>query len=198
MLGGRLLYREALCSALADAFDVVPTGWTEGLVHSGDQIRRCGIRLIIVDLTEPPCAQPAVDLEEFRAVYPFCRCVAIVAGQDELLVRSLLCVPVSGIVEAGEPLGDLRRALAAAAKGQSFVSPLLGSSLIGMGEIEPLRSQAETSLSARQREILELERMGWKRGDIARKLCISPETVYTHSRRIREKLVQGHSRHGGK
>jgi len=153
LLGGRLLYREALCSALADAFDVVPTGWTEGLVHSGDQIRRCGIRLV--------------------------------------------CVPVSGIVEAGEALGDLRRALAAAAKGQNFVSPLLGPSLIGMGEIEPLRSRAETSLSARQREILELQRMGWTRGDIARKLCISPETVYTHSRRIREKAVQGHSRRGG-
>lgn len=58
-----------------------------------------------------------------------------------------------------------------------------------LAEAEPLASQANVNLSARECEILERIDVGQRPMDIAVQLGISPRTVETHLRNIRRKQL---------
>jgi DNA-binding NarL/FixJ family response regulator len=99
------------------------------------------------------------------------------------MLADALKAGVKGYVRKDSPPEDLVRAIQAARQGEFYVDPALSSSL--------LLEEGERTLTARQREILQMLADGMHTDAVARQLGLSTETVRTHTKRILAKLEAG-------
>jgi DNA-binding NarL/FixJ family response regulator len=100
-------------------------------------------------------------------------------GGARLLSESLKA-GVKGYVRKDSPSEDLLRAVEAARTGEFYVDPGLSSTIV--------LDEGDRTLSARQREILQMLADGMQTDAVAAKLGLSTETVRTHTKRILAKL----------
>jgi DNA-binding NarL/FixJ family response regulator len=96
------------------------------------------------------------------------------------LLSEALKAGVKGYVRKDSPPEDLVRAIEAAAAGEFYVDPVLSSTIV--------LDEGERTLSARQREILQMLADGMQTDAVAQELGLSTETVRTHTKRILAKL----------
>ena len=87
---------------------------------------------------------------------------------------------VKGYVRKDSPAEDLIRAIRAAIAGDFYVDPALSSAIV--------LEEGERTLTARQREILQMLADGMQTDAVAKQLGLSTETVRTHTKRILAKL----------
>ena len=96
------------------------------------------------------------------------------------LLADALKAGVKGYVRKDSPPEDLVRAIQAARSGEFYVDPALSSTIV--------LEEGDRTLTARQREILQMLADGMQTDAVARKLGLSTETVRTHTKRILAKL----------
>src|SRR5215207_238532 len=96
------------------------------------------------------------------------------------LLSDALKAGVKGYVRKDSPSADLVRAIEAARTGEFYVDPGLSSTIV--------LDEGDRTLSARQREILQMLADGMQTDVVAEKLGLSTETVRTHTKRILAKL----------
>ena len=96
------------------------------------------------------------------------------------LLSEALKAGVKGYVRKDSPSEDLVRAIRAARSGDFYVDPGLSSTIV--------LDEGDRTLSARQREILQMLANGMQTDTVAEKLGLSTETVRTHTKRILAKL----------
>ena len=96
------------------------------------------------------------------------------------LLSEALKAGVKGYVRKDSPSDDLVRAIEAARSGEFYVDPGLSSTIV--------LDETDRTLSARQREILQMLADGMQTEAVANKLGLSTETVRTHTKRILAKL----------
>jgi DNA-binding NarL/FixJ family response regulator len=96
------------------------------------------------------------------------------------LLAEALKAGVKGYVRKDSPSEDLVRAIEAARTGEFYVDPGLSSTIV--------LDEGDRTLSARQREILQMLADGMQTDAVAEKLGLSTETVRTHTKRILAKL----------
>jgi DNA-binding NarL/FixJ family response regulator len=87
---------------------------------------------------------------------------------------------VKGYVRKDSPADDLIRAIRAALNGEFYIDPALSSTIV--------LEEGQRTLTARQREILQMLADGMQTDAVAQKLGLSTETVRTHTKRILAKL----------
>src|SRR5918911_4805248 len=100
-------------------------------------------------------------------------------GGARLLAESLKA-GVKGYVRKDSPPEDLVRAIRAAQSGEFYVDPALSSTIV--------LEEGDRTLTARQREILQMLADGMQTDAVAKSLGLSTETVRTHTKRILAKL----------
>src|SRR5437588_20897 len=100
--------------------------------------------------------------------------------RDEMLLREALDSGARGFALKAGPPGELLAAVRAVADGREYVDPRLARLL-------DAPAPAHT-LTAREREIIDLLAEGMKMEEIAERLVISPQTVQTHVRNLMRKL----------
>jgi DNA-binding NarL/FixJ family response regulator len=96
------------------------------------------------------------------------------------LLADALKAGVKGYVRKDSPPEDLVRAIRAAHSGEFYVDPALSSTIV--------LEEGERTLTARQREILQMLADGMQTDAVAKELGLSTETVRTHTKRILAKL----------
>ena len=96
------------------------------------------------------------------------------------LLSEALKAGVKGYVRKDSPSADLVRAIEAARSGDFYVDPGLSSTIV--------LDEGDRTLSARQREILQMLADGMQTDAVAGQLGLSTETVRTHTKRILAKL----------
>jgi DNA-binding NarL/FixJ family response regulator len=96
------------------------------------------------------------------------------------LLSEALKAGVKGYVRKDSPSEDLVRAIEAARDGEFYVDPGLSSTIV--------LDEGDRTLSARQREILQMLADGMQTDAVAEQLGLSTETVRTHTKRILAKL----------
>lgn len=109
--------------------------------------------------------------------------VVFTADGGPRMLSEALKAGVKGYVRKDSPPEDLIRAIQAARSGEFYVDPALSSSL--------LLEEGERTLTARQREILQMLADGMHTEQVAKQLGLSTETVRTHTKRILSKLGAG-------
>jgi DNA-binding NarL/FixJ family response regulator len=106
--------------------------------------------------------------------------VVFTADGGARLLSEALKAGVKGYVRKDSPSDDLVRAIQAARTGDFYVDPSLSSTLV--------LDEGDRTLSARQREILQMLADGMQTDAVAQQLGLSTETVRTHTKRILAKL----------
>ncbi|GAC1520919.1 MAG: response regulator transcription factor [Thermoleophilaceae bacterium] len=96
------------------------------------------------------------------------------------LLAEALRAGVKGYVRKDSPPEDLVRAIMAAQSGDFYVDPALSSTIV--------TGEGDRTLTARQREILQMLADGMQTEAVATRLGLSTETVRTHTKRILAKL----------
>ena len=106
--------------------------------------------------------------------------VIFTADGGARLLSEALKAGVKGYVRKDSPSEDLVRAVEAARSGEFYVDPGLSSTIV--------LEEGDRTLSARQREILQMLADGMQTDAVAQELGLSTETVRTHTKRILAKL----------
>lgn len=109
--------------------------------------------------------------------------VVFTADGGARLLSEALKAGVKGYVRKDSPPEDLVRAIKAANGGEFYVDPSLSSTIV--------LEEGDRTLSARQREILQMLANGMRTDVVAAELGLSTETVRTHTKRILAKLEAG-------
>jgi DNA-binding NarL/FixJ family response regulator len=190
----------------------MPSGRGESprcLIVDDHPVVRAGVRAVLENAFERPRVADAATVEEARAAFGGeAPDVVIVdpwrAGADvgriveelrqELeaplviftsdggarLLGEALRAGVKGYVRKDSPSEDLVRAIEAAQAGEFYVDPGLSSTIV--------LEETDRTLSARQRQILQMLADGMQTDAVASQLGLSTETVRTHTKRILAKL----------
>jgi len=127
---------------------------------------------------------------QIRAECPGVKVLALSSHSDSRYVSAILDAGACGYVLKANAYDDLRRALEAAHQGKSYLCPdvaqaVVGASLRGAGNAA---DSDRSTLSPREREVLQLLAEGLSSPQIGKRLCVATTTVDTHRRNVMRKL----------
>lgn len=127
---------------------------------------------------------------QLRAENPQLRILALSMHTDEKYVSEMLVAGANGYVLKDSAGEELLRAIEAVRRGDSFLSPRIATSVVGMlvQNVRAGESHEASILSAREREVLQLLAEGRSTKEIAEQLFISEKTVFVHRQNIMSKL----------
>jgi DNA-binding NarL/FixJ family response regulator len=136
------------------------------------------VRELEPDLALVDASLPDLDtLELVRRIGSGTRIVVYSGDNDPVHARAALAAGAAAYVLKAGSLDQLRRAVQAAAAGQTFVDP----------QLERRRTD-RPELTVRERQVLALLAEGLANDEIAGQLAISSPTVRTHTKNAMEKL----------
>ena len=178
------IVRDGLVHMIEDAPDMTPVG-TAG--DSGEVVDRARVEewdVLILDLSLPGAGGVEV-LEQLRALKPKLPVVVFSMHPEERFAVRLLRAGAAGYVHKGRSPLEVLAAVRKVAAGGQYVTPTVGELLLAAGKRPP---QSHETLSDREYQIFLLLLDGKQPSDIATELYLSPSTVSTHIRRVKEKL----------
>jgi DNA-binding NarL/FixJ family response regulator len=170
--------RAGVRAVLEQAFDDVEIADADSIEHVSDVAKDANPDVVIIDPW-----RAGVDVGEIvgqlqsQVKAPI---VVFTSDGGARLLSEALKAGVKGYVRKDSPSADLVRAIEAARTGEFYVDPGLSSTIV--------LDEGDRTLSARQREILQMLADGMQTEAVARKLGLSTETVRTHTKRILAKL----------
>jgi len=178
-------FRAAFAAAIAGSNDLVlqaqATTLQEGLALLAGPVAD----VLLVDLGLPDGS--GIDLiKATRTAWPTCDImVSSVFGDESHVLRSIEAGAVGYLLKDSEPerIVEQVRSLRA---GGSPISPLIARQVLA--RLRPASGPVESSLSARESEVLNYITKGFSYDDIVRLLQVSRPTVMTYVRRIYAKL----------
>jgi two-component system, NarL family, response regulator NreC len=117
------------------------------------------------------------------------RVIALSMHADRLFVQGVLKAGAAGYILKDSAFDELAQAVRAVSNGQMYLSPgVAGVVVEGFLKTNGAPAENEVSLTAREREVLQLITEGITTRDIATQLHISVKTVETHRRQLMKKL----------
>ncbi len=171
--------RAGVRAVLEQAFDSVEITDAESIDHVADAAR--GSAKPDVVIIDPWRAGVDVgDIVNRLQTQVKAPIVVFTSDGGARLLAEALKAGVKGYVRKDSPSEDLVRAIEAARNGEFYVDPGLSSTIV--------LDEGDRTLSARQREILQMLADGMQTDAVAEKLGLSTETVRTHTKRILAKL----------
>jgi DNA-binding NarL/FixJ family response regulator len=170
--------RAGVRAVLEAAFDKVVIADAESIEQVGDVTNGAAPDVVIIDPWKA-----GVDVGEVvQRLRDEVEAPIVVFTSDggARLLSEALKAGVKGYVRKDSPSEDLVRAIEAARDGEFYVDPGLSSTIV--------LDDGDRTLSARQREILQMLADGMQTDAVADRLGLSTETVRTHTKRILAKL----------
>jgi DNA-binding NarL/FixJ family response regulator len=181
-----LIVAEALKSLLAPEFDLV------GVVEDGRALVEAAGKLrpdvIVADVTMPHLngIDALVQLRQSGDRVPV---VFLTMHRDVSFARRALDAGASGFVLKHSAPAELLSALRAALEGKTYLTPQLAAEVLEAVKQGPEQADDPiASITARQREVLQLLAEGHPAKEIAAKLSISSRTVEFHKYQMMETL----------
>jgi DNA-binding NarL/FixJ family response regulator len=154
-----------------------------------EMVRELSPNVVVMDITMPELN----GVEATRQISndsPGSRVIALSAHSDHRFVSEALKAGAAGYLPKAAPFEELASAVRAVAAGKVYLSPRVANAVIEdyVRGGSPDKSTAFTSLSPREREVLQLIAEGLATKEVARRLHVSVKTIETHRARIMEKL----------
>ena len=170
--------RAGVRAVLEQAFDEVVIADAESIEQVGDVVDGNIPDVVIIDPWRPGLdVGDIVSRLRDQVKSPI---VVFTSDGGARLLSEALKAGVKGYVRKDSPSEDLVRAIEAARTGEFYVDPGLSSTIV--------LDEGNRTLSARQREILQMLADGMQTDAVAERLGLSTETVRTHTKRILAKL----------
>ena len=157
-----------------------------GVVESGedalDAVARLKPQIVLMDVRLPGIDGVSA-VKKIQQVAPSVQFVMFSAYGDKRLLSDALAAGARGYVLKGSPPEDLVRAIRTVATGKAFVDPSLSPALLISDA-----GHAQSALSEREREILQLLAEGYHTEEVGRRIGLSVETVKSDTKRVIAKL----------
>jgi DNA-binding NarL/FixJ family response regulator len=170
--------RAGVRAVLEQAFDDVEISDADSIDHVADVAKEAKPDVVIIDPWRAGVDVADIVSQLQRQVKA--PIVVFTSDGGARLLSEALKAGVKGYVRKDSPSADLVRAIEAARTGDFYVDPGLSSTIV--------LDDGDRTLSARQREILQMLADGMQTDAVAQKLGLSTETVRTHTKRILAKL----------
>lgn len=116
------------------------------------------------------------------------RVIALSMHADRQFVQGVLRAGATGYLLKDSAFEELARAVRQIADGQGYLSPAIAGVVVESLQSESGSGLSGDTLTAREREVLQLMSEGHSTKEIARQLHISVKTVETHRRQVMRKL----------
>ena len=160
-----------------------------------EQARLLKPDLIIMDIGMPGL-NGLESVSQIREFLPSARILILSIHRDKRFVSSAIRLGVAGYLVKEGAVDELVSAIEAISGGKRYISPSL-SDIVADELVAPKRRKIRTDLeelTAREKQVLSLIAGGASRGEITKRLHISPETVKSHRKNIMAKLhIHKHS-----
>jgi DNA-binding NarL/FixJ family response regulator len=186
--------RDGLSYLLAEQPDFVVVGEAEDSDAALDVVARTAPQVVVLDLSLQ--GREAIPLlAELRQRWPQLRVLVLSMHDEDLYAERLIELGAHGYVMKQEEPAEFLRALRRVVAGDIHLSRSLSSRAASR-----LRRRAETGgtsvavLTTREREVLGRVARGMDTHEISAELGMSPKTVDSHRRNIREKLGLANAR----
>ncbi|MCC7200218.1 MAG: response regulator transcription factor [Gammaproteobacteria bacterium] len=180
--------REGLNFLLAGQPDFLVVGEAGDAPAALEAVARLHPQVVVLDLTLD--GEEAIALiADLRRNHPQARILVLSMHDEMLYAERLLALGVSGYVMKQEAPGEFLRALRRVAAGDVHVSEAVSARLIS--RVRSGRASLASplaQLTVRERDVIRLVAKGLGTQEIARALDMSPKTVDSHRRNVREKL----------
>jgi DNA-binding NarL/FixJ family response regulator len=187
--------RDGLSLLLAEQPDFEVVGEAEDADTALEVIERTQPQVVVLDLTLR--GRDAISLlPELGRRWPTLRTLVLSMHEESLYAERLLASGARGYVMKQEPPAEFLRALRRVAAGELHVSAAMGDRLVARvrgGALSRAGGAAE-ALTEREREVLRAVARGLGTQEISRELEMSPKTVDSHRRNIRDKLGLANAR----
>jgi len=178
--------RDGLALVLDATSDMVVAGATGDAREVLAQIRTGPWDVLILDLSLPGGGGLEV-LSQIQPLRPDVHTVVYSMYPEEQYGARVLRMGAAAYLSKSRSIEELLEAIRRAHRGQRYVTQTIAEQMLTPRG----RGPAADSISDRELQILELIVDGQRTSDIAASLCISPSTVSTHIKRIKEKLGVG-------
>jgi len=103
-------------------------------------------------------------------------------------IQRMINLGVAGYLTKSCSLKEIKKAVHSVAAGDVHLSPEVAGIMVKTISVKRSQGSPLSLLSRREREILQLIAEGYRPGDIAKKLYISPKTVQIHQSNLKKKL----------
>jgi DNA-binding NarL/FixJ family response regulator len=179
------LVAEALCGLVAQSFDVVAT------VADGHNLVASAVALkpdiIVVDIAMP-LLNGLDACRQLKQKIPCVKFVFLTMNEDPELAVEAMKSGASGYVLKTSAASELLQAMKMALRGQCYVTPQIARGMQQSFIRNPQGASRPRSLTARQREVVQLLAEGKSMKEAAWVLNVTPRTVAFHKYRIMQDL----------
>ncbi len=171
-----------LCEAIVGIEVLGETGDGQQLL---ELVARQQPDLALIDLTLPTINGLDV-LQQIRRHYPQTMVMVLSARSEASQVRAALKAGAVGYLSKQGEAVELELALKAVAKRQTYLSPSVSHTLVGVRK--SARAEDSVTLPRRQQQVLQMIARGKSTKEIAQLMGISTKTVETHRARMMDAL----------
>jgi two-component system response regulator NreC len=185
------ILREGIRALLEDQPDMAVVGEAADGRRAVELAREQSPDLVVMDIGMP-LLNGLEATRQIKREYPQVSVLVLTMHDNEEYVAQILAAGASGYVLKRAASSELVTAIRAVAAGQSYLSPavtkLLIEGYIGRQPAAPAVVDPFDTLTAREREVLQLVAEGHTNSQIAKLLNISLKTVKAHRSNLMQKL----------
>jgi DNA-binding NarL/FixJ family response regulator len=176
------IFRDGLRGVFADDHDFQVVGEAANGSEALVQLSHLPVDVVLMDLRMPGLGGVEA-IRRLRETMPSVRVLVLTTYDTDSDVLPAIEAGATGYLLKDAPRDELIRAVRAAFKGESVLSPSVASRLLGQ-----VRQPASDALSQRERDVLKLIASGATNREAAAQLFVSEATIKTHLLHIYEKL----------
>ncbi len=182
------LMREGLRALLSGESDIEVIGEASNGREIVKLVEESAPDIVLMDISMPQLN--GIDAtRQIKDLSGTTRVIALSMHADRLFVQGVLKAGAAGYILKDSAFDELGQAVRAVSNGQMYLSPgVAGVVVEGFLKTNGAPAENEVSLTAREREVLQLITEGITTRDIATQLHISVKTVETHRRQLMKKL----------
>ena len=179
------LVLKAIRNYLAQSAEISLVAECSGGVEALAQLASCSADVLLTDVRMP--GMDGLELLQWvRSQYPHIGVVVLTSFDDDEALLGALSQHANGFLLKDSAPGEVTRAVLAAAKGGTTISPGPASRLV-QNHLRPIRSFADVPVTDSERAVLELLCEGYSNKEIAEELVLEESTVKTHISHLMKK-----------
>jgi two-component system response regulator NreC len=182
------IVREGLLSLLHEQSDLTVVGTAENGLEAVEKARQTFPDVVVMDVAMP-LLNGIEATRQLRQLLPQTNVIILTMYADDAYVLRALQAGVRGYLLKKAAAAELVRAVHAVERGNLYLSKDISQAVVERYlSSEHPADEEETTLSNRERQILQLVAEGHTNREIATALGITPKTVDTHRTRLMAKL----------